>query len=723
MTGWAIVDVVIGLTVVFFLLSITCSAIMELVAALLRWRAKNLSSAISSLLQDDGAFLTTFYDNPRIWTLSPDLAWWERLLPWLWAGISKLLPCIRNGTKMAPATTGSEQTHPATENTDVLEGQPNRDAPGELARQPVNKEEPHITGVGRPSYLDVGTFSDVLIELIAEDGNVPTALRGTFAAIRSALEGAGGHGDTRPPAMLRKVLRGFALSAVQAAPDNAPGVDALRLAAFRNYLGQWYRETMQRAGGWYKRKAQACLLVLGLLIAASVNIDAISIAQGLYSNPKLREHTDAVAQRLVQQQSSTGAADAPQRFEQARKELQEAADAGMPLGWSGVRVEGRCGWLAKIAGLLMTGACVSLGAPFWFDLLNKLVNLRSSGAPPKPATDDSKERDDTGATVAAPSAAVVAPAAAPMPTRAPGLPDGYWKQEARAQDFQGFTVDKADYEPKKACAMARASLLAYGNEGMVKTVAGIWGFAKNVQFIDCDDTQAFVAWKEDLILVAFRGTETTHLLDLLSDAECSLVDAMVEMLDANGKTKTSVVLRLGKAHYGFLKALGCAMDQIDQAVIEAVRDDKPRKLWITGHSLGAALATLYATRIQYTTNGKPEFKGLQVSGLYTFGSPRVGDRTFVGNLDEPLAGATCRFINHEDLVTRVAPRAMGYDHVGKMMYLKEDGTLEQGESAGWVRFLNTFVDALNDFKATAKMSVKDHSMELYVRKLENLAST
>jgi len=126
------------------------------------------------------------------------------------------------------------------------------------------------------------------------------------------------------------------------------------------------------------------------------------------------------------------------------------------------------------------------------------------------------------------------------------------------------------------------------------------------------------------------------------------------------------------------------------------------------------MATLYVShRIQ---------KHQPVAGLYTFGSPRVGDCAFVQYVEQSLGTKSLRFVNDQDLVTRVAPRELGYDHLNAIMFLNQNGTLDQ-DSVGWIRFLNTVVNAFNNFKAEAQTSIYDHHMELYVRKLDNLAST
>src|SRR5262249_54451343 len=89
-----------------------------------------------------------------------------------------------------------------------------------------------------------------------------------------------------------------------------------------------------------------------------------------------------------------------------------------------------------------------------------------------------------------------------------------------------------------------------------------------------------------------------------------------------------------------------------------------KPVWLTGHSLGAALATLAAARWA---------AGHRVQGLYTFGSPRVGNAAFAATVPGPCY----RFVNNNDVVTRLPPPGLfaGYRHVGVLKYIRTDGVI------------------------------------------------
>jgi predicted lipase len=112
----------------------------------------------------------------------------------------------------------------------------------------------------------------------------------------------------------------------------------------------------------------------------------------------------------------------------------------------------------------------------------------------------------------------------------------------------------------------------------------------------------------------------------------------------------------GNVHRGFKGALDEVWDDLEDHISYLQKNN--RKIWMTGHSLGAALATLAAD--QYGN----------VQGLYTYGSPRVGDRNF----KEDFNVNAYRFVNNSDIVTKVPPASM-YLHVGELRYIDSEGTI------------------------------------------------
>src|SRR5712691_173337 len=253
-----------------------------------------------------------------------------------------------------------------------------------------------------------------------------------------------------------------------------------------------------------------------------------------------------------------------------------------------------------------------------------------------------------------------------------------------------FDTKTKRYRPANAYWLGRFAKLAYGNANAIRTAVAAWGFDR-FRFFDRDDTQAFAAGSADCVIVAFRGTEPKELRDWLTDADCRLVDGP-----------------FGKVHDGFYRALREVWDEIAATVAQF--QDRAQSLWLTGHSLGAALAALAAAELR----DKPD---KPVYGLYTFGQPRTGDRVFKRTFDRDFESQCFRFVNNNDLVTRVPTRAMGYSHVGTFLYFDEDGDLKD-DPGFWFRFLDGIKGDIEDLGKPGLDGINDHSMDCYLANLE-----
>jgi len=217
------------------------------------------------------------------------------------------------------------------------------------------------------------------------------------------------------------------------------------LATGRKNVETWFTDSMDRLSGWYKRRAQLVTFLIGLVLALILNVDTINVTISLWREPTLRQAIVAQADTYVQQYRETPAPtkmpvpDAAIETPTTGVPTQTVVDPAeaiadlkedltvlnIPLGWTltpfdtgdkqctfipsnDTQVLGFSGknelgepvckyisnfpkdWssgLSKFFGLLMTGAATAQGAPFWFDILKKLINVRSTGPNPaeKPA--------------------------------------------------------------------------------------------------------------------------------------------------------------------------------------------------------------------------------------------------------------------------------------------------------------------------------------------------
>lgn len=213
----------------------------------------------------------------------------------------------------------------------------------------------------------------------------------------------------------------------------------------------------------------------------------------------------------------------------------------------------------------------------------------------------------------------------------------------------GFRFNATSFSLINAWWLAEASALVYASEDFVSSRFSAAGLPE-VKFFTNQSTQCYVTSNDRFAIVAFRGSEIWKKKEK--------TDLNEEVSDL----KTNIDIRLtdweqgGKVHRGFKEAL----DEIWPDLLPYIRkiQGKGSKIWITGHSLGGALATLCAGRYG------------NVQGVYTFGSPRVGDEAFKDKFDVKMY----RFVNNYDIVSRVPPW-YPFIHVGVLKFIDGDGII------------------------------------------------
>lgn len=210
-----------------------------------------------------------------------------------------------------------------------------------------------------------------------------------------------------------------------------------------------------------------------------------------------------------------------------------------------------------------------------------------------------------------------------------------------------------------AHALVQAAGLAYHPPDEVAAQALAWGFG-HCKILDSGATQGYVMANENAVVVSFRGTQGKDLRDWITNLNFD----HVETPD-------------GAVHCGFNKAV----DRVFEDLLIAVTTfrNQGQALFLTGHSLGGALATLTTLRLVNA--------GQSVSGLYTFGSPRVGDRTYFDSFNTALGrgldaevntvliNRAFRIVNDEDIVPKLPFKATGYCHVGDKYRFDAQGLL------------------------------------------------
>lgn len=199
--------------------------------------------------------------------------------------------------------------------------------------------------------------------------------------------------------------------------------------------------------------------------------------------------------------------------------------------------------------------------------------------------------------------------------------------------------------------LADASFLVYGGEELIQSVFRDSPLPAQGFQLDwlgtAEDNRGMILASDTAVIVVFRGTRL-QAHTLLDRAEVVLLNQADLWTDS--QFLPSICTAGGKVHAGFLKAFAEVRDRLD-ALAAARRPEQA--LWLTGHSLGGALATLAAAHLGPAV----------VTGLYTYGSPRVGDAAFSGALP---GQSHHRFVHRDDWVPTLPPEFLGYVHSGTL---------------------------------------------------------
>jgi len=405
----AVLDVMLGLTFVFLLFALIASLINEWVAKILSWRAKTLKAGVENLLNDPGGqeLVGLLFDHSLIRSLGRPKPKTDK--PESENGRVKRGPSYIPSSRFAQALS---ETIAARAETDVRMRGVRRD--GVLQTRHVSSEAPARQPGREPTAADSGTPFTAL-----------SAVRFRHELLNDARKLVA----TLPDGDLRQTLTALA--------DRVQG----DLKAFESSVAAWFDDSMDRVSGWYQRKCQIALAIISLALAVVLNLDALHVAKTLWQQQEMRQALVEAATEFQQQRT-----DQPTEAKALRAQIDELAAMPMPLiGWVGV--ERRFGdWFVKlhcpgdatlrrgandtlecvkdvalgfaqaqntrrvqseldpqdladmalesigvILGWLISGAAISLGAPFWFNALERLLKIRGAGRKPDQKTSQASE--------------------------------------------------------------------------------------------------------------------------------------------------------------------------------------------------------------------------------------------------------------------------------------------------------------------------------------------
>ncbi len=332
MFGLETLDLIIGLVTVYLAFGIATTASVEAVSSVLKLRAKNLEAALGEMLSgsiaENEKLIEKVYKNPLVETLS----------------------------------------------------------------QGKN---------GRPSYIPKSIVSQVVESLVIA--------KSTTESISNAIE--------KMPDKVYNVYPNRVKALFEEFDKRANG----DIEKFKDNLEEHFDRVMERSTGWYKRKVQLITLIISTVLVVGGNVDTIEIAKTLSTNPEARAQMVAAPTDLAQSGppiqlpdknpssalDDTGSSseknddslkttyqtvsDANQAYLSILEALRTTETASVQIGWNvSNRPDNFLEWISKFFGLLVSAFAVSLGAPFWFNVLQKLAQLRSTGTPQTTEKNDNK---------------------------------------------------------------------------------------------------------------------------------------------------------------------------------------------------------------------------------------------------------------------------------------------------------------------------------------------
>lgn len=330
----AILEVAVGLVFVWLVISVATMEIQNRISTALSWRADYLQRSILSMLKDK-TLMENFYRHPLILELSLK---------------------DKNGNFV-------------------------RDRNG---------------WIRKPDFIPNQTFATVALEVIMNAGKEGPDVPVDTMSIDEMKASLKSLGEKSPP--LAKMTH-YLFPNMEKAADNIE----LKLAEYRKNTENWFNDVMSQTSNWYKIRAQWMAFWIGIAFAVFMNIDTLQVAQKLWQEPTARAVLVAQAQAEAQ------------KDEPSSNAMATARSLNIPIGWTTTSLAtkscnivgiinyqlvihsgGEClavtslpafnnGWgmLTKLFGYLLSGAAAAQGAPFWFDILRKLVGGKPQSAESK----------------------------------------------------------------------------------------------------------------------------------------------------------------------------------------------------------------------------------------------------------------------------------------------------------------------------------------------------
>ncbi len=319
-----IIQVAVGMIFVWVILAVITSQIQDWIASILTWRASFLEATITQML-DDPNLKDEIYNHPLIQGL------------------------YTNGGKRKPAGIPEDK------------------------------------------------FALVLFEHVMNSGVSADEVKNDFERLKEGIKALKKASDNEA----NKGLKNFAqsLDTLLIGVEEKADDTTHAITEARARVEGWFNNSMDRLGGAYKRRMQIVAIVTGIIVAVALNVDSAAIVKALWTDPVVRQAVVAQANQasIVNQQNNptpepnqtpvpgTQTSQTPADIKKIAENVSSLSELSLPIGWSKDNLpKDASGWGVKIVGLLISGMAAAQGAPYWFDLMRKLLT-RNPPVPPEPS--------------------------------------------------------------------------------------------------------------------------------------------------------------------------------------------------------------------------------------------------------------------------------------------------------------------------------------------------
>jgi hypothetical protein len=232
-------------------------------------------------------------------------------------------------------------------------------------------------GKRKPGGIPQDKFALVLFEEVINSGITVADAKNTFDNLKKSVAALKSKGEGSALTNFANSLDTLLIGIEEKADDATHSITEARVR-----VESWFNNSMERLSGAYRRRMQIVSIIVGIALAATLNVDTGAVMTTLWRDPVLRQAIVTQASQVKEADVQSGQTPS---IEEIAKNAEKLNVLSLPVGWSLKNIPTDAnGWESKIVGILLSGMAAAQGAPYWFDIMRKLVT-RNPPVPKQPA--------------------------------------------------------------------------------------------------------------------------------------------------------------------------------------------------------------------------------------------------------------------------------------------------------------------------------------------------